>query len=75
MDCGYYFISSCQFPRKDRKPRWKVRKAESMGMTTVDPLEVPEKKMRRADGVLLVESEADSANETAATPRPSNWAI
>ena len=52
----------------------KGRKAESMGMATAELLEVPEKKMRRADGVLLVVSEAASANETAATPRPSNWA-
>ena len=50
----------------------KGRKAESMGMATAEPLEVPEKKMR-ADGVLLDESVAASANETAATPRPSNW--
>ena len=34
---------------------------------------VPEKK-RRVDGVFLVESEVDPSNETAATPRPSNWA-
>ena len=29
--------------------------------------------MRRADGIFLVENEADPANETAATSRPSNW--
>jgi hypothetical protein len=51
----------------------KVRKAESMGITTAEPLEVPEKKMRRADGELLVGSEAASANETATTPRPPSW--
>ena len=33
----------------------KVRKAESLGTTTAESLEVPEKKMRRADGVFLVE--------------------
>ena len=48
--------------------------AESMGITTAAPPEVPEKRMRRADGVPVVEGEADPANETAATPRPSNWA-
>ena len=51
----------------------KVRKAESMGIITAEPLEAPEKKMRRADGVLLVESEAGPSIETAATPRPLNW--
>ena len=51
----------------------KVRKAESMGTATAEPLEAPEKKMRRADDVLLDEIEVDSANETAATPRPSNY--
>ena len=51
----------------------KVRKAEAMGTAAAEPLAVPEKK-RRIDGVFLVESEADPSNETAATPRPSNWA-
>ena len=44
-----------------------------MGATIAEPQTVPEKKMRRADGVSLVENEAGPANETAATPRPWNW--
>ena len=51
-----------------------VRKADSMETTVAEPLAVPEKKMRRAERALLVESEAGPSNETAATPRPSNWA-
>jgi hypothetical protein len=47
---------------------------ESMGTTAAEPQVVPEKKMRRADGVSLVESQADPANEMAASSRPSNWA-
>ena len=47
--------------------------AESMGTTAAEPQAVPEKKMRRADGVFLVEDEAGPANVTAATSRPSNW--
>ena len=50
-----------------------VRKAYSMATNVAEPLAVPEKKMRRAEGELLVESEADPSNETAAIPRPSNW--
>ena len=50
----------------------KVRKAEALGTATAESLAAPEKKMR-AEGVLLVESEADPSSETAATPRPSNW--
>ena len=46
---------------------------ESMGTTTAEPQAVPEKKMRRADGVSLVENEVGPAYETAATSRPSNW--
>jgi hypothetical protein len=49
-----------------------VRKAESMGTDAAESLAVPVKKMR-AECVLLVESETDPSNETAATPRPSNW--
>jgi len=48
--------------------------AESMGTTAAEPQAVPDKKMRSADGVVLVENEAGPANETAATSRPSNWA-
>ena len=33
----------------------------------------PEKKMARADDALSAESEARDMNETAVTPRPSNW--
>ena len=44
-----------------------------MGTAAAESLAVPEEKMR-AGGVLLGESEADPSNETAATPRPSNWA-
>ena len=44
-----------------------------MGTTAAEPQAVPEKKMRRADVVSLVENEAGPANETAATSRPSNW--
>ena len=43
-----------------------------MGTAAAESLAVPEEKMR-AEGALLVESEADPSNETAATPRPSNW--
>ena len=50
----------------------KVRKAEAMGTTAVEPLAAPEKK-GRVDGVFLVEREADPSNETAESPRPSNW--
>ena len=50
----------------------KVRKAESMGTATAEPLAFPEKKMR-ADDALLVEIEAAPPNETAATSRPWNW--
>ena len=47
--------------------------SESMGTTTAEPQAVPEKKMRSADGVVSVENEAGSANETAVISRPSNW--
>ena len=47
---------------------------ESMGTTAAEPQAVPEKKMRRADGALSVESEAESGPPTvAAASRPSNW--
>ena len=46
---------------------------ESMGTTTTEQQAVPEKKMRNADGVVLVKNEAGPANETAAIPRPLNW--
>ena len=49
-----------------------MRKTEALGTATAESLAAPEKKMR-AEGVLLVESEADPSNKTAATPRPSNW--
>ena len=48
-------------------------KTESMGITTVEPQAVPEKKMRRADGALSVENEANPVNEMAASSRPSSW--
>ena len=48
--------------------------SESMGTTTAEPQAVPEKKMRSADGVVLVANEAGSPTTvTAAKPRPSNW--
>ena len=47
--------------------------SESMGTTIAEPQAVPEKKMRHADGVFLVENETGPANETAAISRPSNW--
>jgi hypothetical protein len=37
-----------------------VRKIDSMEITVAEPLASPEKKMRRADGVPLVESEAET---------------
>jgi hypothetical protein len=49
---------------------------ESMGTTAAEPQVIPEKKMRRADGVSLVENEAESGPPTvAAASRPSNWDI
>ena len=51
-----------------------VRKVDSMETNVAEPLASPEKKMRRADGVLLGESAIGPSNETAATPRPSNRA-
>ena len=47
--------------------------AESMGTTAAEPQAVPDMKMRSADGVVLVENEAGTANETAAASRPWNW--
>ena len=44
-----------------------------MGTTTAEPLAVPEKKRRSADGVVSVENEAGPANETAAISRSLNW--
>jgi len=59
---------SVSYPETTNCVRLKwVRKAESMGTA------VPEEKMQ-AEGVLLGESAAGPSNETAATPRPSNWA-
>ena len=66
-------IDSVANPEATSDTRFKkVRKAEAMGTAAAEPLAVPEKK-RRVDGVFLVESEAGPSNETAATPRPSNW--
>ena len=48
--------------------------SESMGTTTAEPQAVPEKKMRSADGVVLVENEEGPlTTAAAATSRPSNW--
>ena len=38
----------------------KVRKAESMGTTTAEPLAVPEKKRKRVDGAFSAESEGET---------------
>jgi hypothetical protein len=66
-------IDSVANPEATSDTRFKkVRKAEAMETAAAKPLAVPEKK-RRVDGVFLVESEAGPSNETAATPRPSNW--
>ena len=66
-------IDSVANPEATSDTRFKkVRKAEAMGTAAAEPLGIPEKK-RRVDGVFLVESEAGPSNETAATPRPSNW--
>ena len=46
---------------------------EPMGITTAEPQADPEKQMRSADGVVLVENEAGPANETAAISCPLNW--
>ena len=50
----------------------KVRKAEALGTATAESLAAPEKKMR-AEGVLLVESVADSPNEMDSISRPPKW--
>ena len=66
-------IDSVANPEATSDTRFKkVRKAEAMGTAAAEPLAVPEKK-RRVDGVFLVESETGPSNETAATPRLSNW--
>ena len=52
-----------------------VRKVDSMETNAAEPLAVPEKKTRRAEGELLGESRAGPSSETSATPRPSNWAF
>jgi hypothetical protein len=44
-----------------------VRKVDSMEITVAEPLASPEKKMRRADGVPLVESEAETNAGSAGT--------
>jgi len=44
-----------------------VRKVNSMEITVAEPLASPEKKMRRADGVPLVESEAETSARSAGT--------
>ncbi len=71
--CLHIGAESVVIPEETNDARVKnVRKAESMGTTTTEPLAVPGKKMR-ADGTLLVENETDLHNETAATSRPWNW--
>ena len=48
--------------------------SEYMGTTTEEPQVVPEKKMRIADGEVLVENEEGPLTTVAAaTSRPSNW--
>ena len=72
--CLHIGAEAVAIPEETNDARVKnVRKAESMRTTTAEPLAVPEKKMRSADGVVSVENEDGPANKTAATSRPSNW--